>query len=39
MKAATAKATGGAGQVLTGLSPQDSAEVIFKLLLAEGVVR
>ncbi len=39
MKAATAKAAGGGGQVLSGLSPQDSAEAIFKLLLEEGVLR
>ncbi|OHC27125.1 MAG: electron transfer flavoprotein subunit beta [Pseudomonadales bacterium RIFCSPLOWO2_12_59_9] len=39
MKAATAKAVGGGGQVLSGLSPQDSAEAIFKLLLEEGVLR
>lgn len=39
MKAATAKATGGGGQVLTGVSPQEGAEAIFKLLLDEGVLR
>jgi electron transfer flavoprotein beta subunit len=39
MKAATAKAVGGSGQVLSGLSAQDSAEAIFKLLLEEGVLR
>lgn len=39
MKAATAKASGGSGQVLSGLSAQDSAEAIFKQLLAEGVLR
>ena len=39
MKAATAKATGGGGQVLTGLTPQASAEAILKLLIEEGVVR
>ncbi len=39
MKAATAKATGGGGQVLNGVSPQEGAEAIFKLLLDEGVLR
>ncbi|KIP99991.1 MULTISPECIES: electron transfer flavoprotein subunit beta [Pseudomonas] len=39
MKAATAKASGGAGQVLNGVSPQEGAEAIFKLLLDEGVLR
>ena len=39
MKAATAKATGGSGQVLKELSPQEGAEAIFKLLLEEGVIR
>ncbi len=39
MKAATAKAAGGGGQVLKDLSPQDGAEAIFKLLLEEGVLR
>ncbi|WP_437879946.1 electron transfer flavoprotein subunit beta [Pseudomonas sp. LRF_L74] len=39
MKAATAKASGGGGQVLSGLTPEAGAEAIFKLLLEEGVVR
>ncbi|SDI73481.1 electron transfer flavoprotein beta subunit [Pseudomonas flavescens] len=39
MKAATAKASGGGGQVLNGVSPQEGAEAIFKLLLDEGVLR
>jgi electron transfer flavoprotein beta subunit len=39
MKAATAKATGGGGQVLKEVSPQVGAEAIFKLLLDEGVLR
>lgn len=39
MKAATAKAAGGGGQVLSGLSAQESAEAIFKLLQEEGVLR
>lgn len=39
MKAATAKATGGGGQVLNGVSPQEGAEAIFKLLLDEGMLR
>ncbi|MET1078976.1 MAG: electron transfer flavoprotein subunit beta [Pseudomonas sp.] len=39
MKAATAKAAGGGGQVLKDLSPEAGAEAIFKLLLEEGVVR
>ncbi|RRV04847.1 electron transfer flavoprotein subunit beta [Pseudomonas sp. v388] len=39
MKAATAKASGGGGQVLKGLSPEDGAAVILKLLIEEGVVR
>lgn len=39
MKAATAKAAGGGGQVLKDVSAQDGAEAIFKLLLEEGVVR
>jgi electron transfer flavoprotein beta subunit len=39
MKAATAKAAGGGGQVLTDVSPQEGAEAIFKLLLEEGVLR
>ncbi|WP_277052746.1 electron transfer flavoprotein subunit beta [Zestomonas thermotolerans] len=39
MKAATAKAAGGTGQVLKDVSPQAGAEAIFKLLLDEGVLR
>ncbi|NMZ12004.1 electron transfer flavoprotein subunit beta [Pseudomonas proteolytica] len=39
MKAATAKASGGGGQVLKGLGPEAGAEAIFKLLIEEGVVR
>ncbi|GGJ83134.1 electron transfer flavoprotein subunit beta [Pseudomonas matsuisoli] len=39
MKAATAKASGGGGQVLAGVSPRDGAEAIFKLLHDEGVIR
>lgn len=39
MKAATAKASGGGGQVLTDVSPQAGADAIFKLLLEEGVLR
>ncbi len=39
MKAATAKASGGGGQVLKDVSPEEGAEAIFKLLLEEGVLR
>lgn len=39
MKAATAKASGGTGQVLKGLSPEEGAQAILKLLIEEGVVR
>ncbi|RMO78540.1 Electron transfer flavoprotein subunit beta [Pseudomonas syringae pv. philadelphi] len=39
MKAATAKASGGAGQVLKGLAAEESAAAILKLLIDEGVVR
>ncbi|MDX1726090.1 MAG: electron transfer flavoprotein subunit beta [Pseudomonas sp.] len=39
MKAATAKAAGGGGQVLKDVSPQAGAEAIFKLLVEEGVLR
>ncbi|WP_047289643.1 electron transfer flavoprotein subunit beta [Pseudomonas protegens] len=39
MKAATAKASGGTGQVLKGVSPEAGAEAILKLLIEEGVVR
>ena len=39
MKAATAKASGGGGQLLKNLSPQEGAQAILKLLIEEGVVR
>ncbi len=39
MKAATAKASGGGGQVLKDVSPEAGAEAIFKLLIEEGVLR
>lgn len=39
MKAATAKAAGGGGQVLKDVSAEEGAEAIFKLLLEEGVIR
>jgi electron transfer flavoprotein beta subunit len=39
MKAATAKASGGGGQVLKGLSAEEGAAAILKLLVEEGVVR
>jgi len=39
MKAATAKTSGGGGQVLKDVTPEASAEAIFKLLLEEGVLR
>lgn len=39
MKAATAKASGGGGQVLKGGTAQAGAEAILKLLIEEGVVR
>jgi len=39
MKAATAKASGGGGQVLKGVTAQDGAAAILKLLVEEGVVR
>ena len=39
MKAATAKATGGSGQILKGLSSEEGAQAILKLLIEEGVVR
>lgn len=39
LKAAAAKAEGGGGQLLTGLSPQAGAEAILKLLREEGVLR
>lgn len=38
-KAAAAKAEGGGGQVLAGVTPQAGAEAIFKLLVEEGVLR
>ncbi|WP_410524908.1 electron transfer flavoprotein subunit beta [Pseudomonas sp. DTU_2021_1001937_2_SI_NGA_ILE_001] len=39
MKAATAKASGGGGKVLKGVSAQEGAEAILKLLVEEGVIR
>jgi electron transfer flavoprotein beta subunit len=39
MKAATAKASGGTGQILKGLTPQEGAAAILKMLVEEGVVR
>ncbi len=39
MKAATAKASGGGGQVLKGVNAQEGAQAILKLLVEEGVVR
>jgi electron transfer flavoprotein beta subunit len=39
MKAATAKASGGGGQVLKGLPASDAAQAILKTLVEEGVVR
>ncbi|WPP00292.1 electron transfer flavoprotein subunit beta [Pseudomonas sp. HR96] len=39
MKAATAKASGGSGQVLKGVSAEEGAQAILKLLIEEGVVR
>lgn len=39
MKAATAKASGGGGKVLKGVSAQEGAEAILKLLVEEGVLR
>ena len=39
MKAATAKASGGGGQVLKGVSAEEGAAAIIKLLVEEGVVR
>lgn len=38
-KAAAAKAEGGGGQVLAGITPQEGAEAILKLLREEGVLR
>jgi len=39
MRAATAKATGGAGKLIENKSPSEGAQAIFKLLLEEGVLR
>jgi electron transfer flavoprotein beta subunit len=39
MKAATAKASGGGGKVLKGVTAEEGAEAILKLLVEEGVVR
>lgn len=39
MKAATAKAASGSGQVLQGVTAEAGAEAIFRLLLEEGVLR
>jgi electron transfer flavoprotein beta subunit len=39
MKAATAKASGGGGQVLKGLSAEEGAQAVLKALIEEGVVR
>ena len=39
MKAATAKAAGGSGRVLTGVSAEEGAQAILTLLIEEGVVR
>ncbi|WP_040259876.1 electron transfer flavoprotein subunit beta [Pseudomonas massiliensis] len=39
MKAATAKASGGGGKVLKGVTPEEGAAAILKLLLEEGMVR
>ena len=39
MKAATAKAAGGGGQILKGKSSEECAQAILKLLIEEGVVR
>ena len=39
MKAATAKASGGGGQVLKGVSAEAGADAILKLLIEEGVLR
>ncbi|WP_296266408.1 electron transfer flavoprotein subunit beta [Pseudomonas sp. UBA6562] len=39
MKAATAKASGGSGKVLKGVTAQEGAEAILKLLVEEGVLR
>ena len=39
MKAATAKAAGGSGRVLAGVSAEEGAQAILTLLIEEGVVR
>lgn len=39
MKAATAKAAGGSGRVLSGVSAEEGAQAILTLLIEEGVVR
>ena len=39
MKAATAKAVGGSGQVLKDVTPEEGAQAILKLFIEEGVVR
>ena len=39
MKAATAKAVGGSGQVLKGGTAEEGAEAILKLFIEEGVIR
>ena len=39
MKAATAKAAGGSGRVLSGASAEEGAQAILTLLIEEGVVR
>ncbi|MBD1554912.1 electron transfer flavoprotein subunit beta [Pseudomonas typographi] len=39
MKAATAKASGGTGQVLKGVSAREGAQAVMKLLIEEGVIR
>lgn len=39
MKAATAKAVGGSGQVLNGMTAEEGAQAILKLFIEEGVVR
>ena len=39
MKAATAKSAGGSGQVLKGLSAEQSAQAILNVLVEEGVLR
>ena len=39
MKAATAKAVGGSGQVLKGVTAEEGAQAILKLFIEEGVLR